>query len=156
MEAHNSLWGYLAADQWDGYFTPLYRTSRDFLFFLRNGFTAYNVISPENGSFASVAGGTLPAHLTPAPRRQDHTTSPYASCALVLCAIRVHRIPPRVRDDRDPPLVTGEMRGIRSVICPTAPARICPSGCFVAALILALRTSRRHSGARLGASPESI
>ena len=58
-------------------------------------------------------------NLTPAPRRQDHTTSPYASCALVFCAIRVHRIPPRVRDDREPPLVTGETRGIKSLICPT-------------------------------------
>ena len=61
-------------------------------------------------------------NLTPAPRRQDHTTSPYASCALVFCAIRVHRIPPRVRDDREPPLVTGETRGITSLICPTARA----------------------------------
>jgi len=26
---------------------------------LRNGFTAYFVLSPENGSFASVIGGTL-------------------------------------------------------------------------------------------------
>jgi len=43
--------------------------------------------------------------LTPAPRRQDHTTSPYASGAYVCYALRVHRIPPRVRDDRDPPLV---------------------------------------------------
>jgi hypothetical protein len=34
-----------------------------------------------NGSFATVAGGTLPADLTPAPRRQDHTTSPSASGA---------------------------------------------------------------------------
>ena len=41
--------------------------------------------------------------LTPAPRRQDHTTSPYASCALVFCAIRVHRISPRVRDDGQRP-----------------------------------------------------
>jgi hypothetical protein len=41
-------------------------------------------------------------NLTPAPRRQDHTTSPYASCAFVFCAIRVHRIPPRVRDVRTP------------------------------------------------------
>ena len=45
------------------------------------------------------------SNLTPAPRRQDHTTSPYASCALVFCAIRVHRIPPHVRDDREPPLI---------------------------------------------------
>ena len=55
----------------------------DFLFSLRNGFTAYFVLSPENGSLATVAGGTLPANLTPAPRRQDHTTSPYASAAFV-------------------------------------------------------------------------
>ena len=89
---------------------------------LRSGFTACFVLSPENGSFASVAGGTLPANLTPAPRRQDHTTSPYASCALVYCAIRVHRISPRVRDDREPPLVTGETRGIMPLICPTARA----------------------------------
>ena len=61
-------------------------------------------------------------NLTPAPRRQDHTTSPYASCALVFCAIRVHRIPPRVRDDREPPLVTGETRGIIAMICPTGRA----------------------------------
>src|SRR5882672_10306990 len=43
--------------------------------------------------------------LTPAPRRQDHTTSPYASCAFVLRALRVHRISPHVRDDRDPSLI---------------------------------------------------
>src|SRR6185312_11721373 len=100
---------------------------------LRNGFTAYFVLSPVNGSFATVADGTPPANLTPAPRRQDHTTSPYASGAYVLHTFRVHRIPPRVRDDRDPPLVTGETRGLVPLICPTSPARICPSGCFVAA-----------------------
>ena len=86
---------------------------------LRSGFTAYNVISPVNGSFATVAAQILLRNLTPAPRRQDHTTSPYASRALVYCAIRVHRIPPRVRDDREPPLVTGETRGVKSLICPT-------------------------------------
>ena len=47
----------------------------------------------------------LPRNLTPAPRRQDHTTSPYASRALVLRALRVHRISPHVRDDREPPLI---------------------------------------------------
>ena len=49
---------------------------------LRSGFTTYNVISPVNGSFATVA--LFSKNLTPAPRRQDHTTSPYASCAFVL------------------------------------------------------------------------
>ena len=44
-------------------------------------------------------------NLTPASRRQDHTTSPSASRAVRQKRVRVHRIPPRVRDDREPPLV---------------------------------------------------
>jgi len=70
---------------------------------LRSGFTAYSELSPENGSFASVAAQISPRNLTPAPRRQDHTTSPYASRALVLRTLRVHRISPRVRDDGQRP-----------------------------------------------------
>ncbi|MBT1510419.1 hypothetical protein KIP88_07890, partial [Bradyrhizobium sp. SRL28] len=58
---------------------------------------------PENGSFASVIGGTLPANLAPAPRRPNHTTSPYASGAYVYRALNVHRISPRVRDDGQRP-----------------------------------------------------
>ena len=111
---------------------------------LRNGFTAYLVLSPENGSFASVAGGISLAGLTPAPRRQDHTTSPYASATLVRRDISVHRIPPHVRDDREAPLIRRETRGVMPLICPTARDEyflgegwtdfgvICPSGCFVA------------------------
>jgi hypothetical protein len=49
--------------------------------------------------------GLLPGSLTPAPRRQDHTTAPSASRAVRQKRIRVHRIPPRVRDDREPPLM---------------------------------------------------
>jgi hypothetical protein len=45
--------------------------------------------------------------LTPASRRQDHTTSPSASAPFVNQSCRVHRIPPRVRDDRDTPLMWG-------------------------------------------------
>jgi len=111
---------------------------------LRNGFTAYIVLSPENGSFASVIGGTPPANLTPAPRRQDHTTSPYASVTLVGRDISVHRISPHVRDDREAPLIRRETRGVMPLICPTARDEyflgegwtdfgvICPSGCFAA------------------------
>ena len=62
---------------------------------LRNGFTAYFVLSPVNGFLATVASRILPQSLTPAPRRQDHTTSPYASAAFVLHSSRVHRIPPQ-------------------------------------------------------------
>jgi hypothetical protein len=51
---------------------------------LRNGFTAYFVLSPANGCFATVAAQILLRDLTPAPRRQDHTTSPSASRAFVL------------------------------------------------------------------------
>ena len=69
-----------------------------------------------------------PQDLTPASRRQDHTTSPSASSAVVLHAAnrsrrairpalashaqhcRVHRTPPRVRDDHDTPLWWGGMR----------------------------------------------
>src|SRR5205807_10386171 len=42
-------------------------------------------------------------NLTPAPRRQDHTTSPYAQAAHVSCSSRVHRISPHVRDDGQRP-----------------------------------------------------
>ena len=52
------------------------------------------------------------ANLTPASGRQDHTTSPSAKIsALVSSAACVHRIPPRVRDDRDTPLEWGGMAG---------------------------------------------
>jgi hypothetical protein len=62
---------------------------------LRDGFTAYFVLSPVNGFLATVASRILPQSLTPAPRRQDHTTSPYASAAFVLRNSHVHRIPPQ-------------------------------------------------------------
>src|SRR5437868_6153528 len=58
--------------------TRAYRAAGAFRPSLRNGFTAYSELSPVNGSFATVTGGIPPASLTPAPRRQDHTTSPYA------------------------------------------------------------------------------
>src|SRR5882757_3484465 len=45
---------------------------------LRNGFTAYNVPSLVNGFLATIASRVVPQDLTPAPRRRDHTTSPYA------------------------------------------------------------------------------
>jgi hypothetical protein len=56
----------------------------------------------------------LPANLTPASGRQDHTTSPSASAPFVKGAIGVHRIPPRVRDDRETPLCGTGWRDYRS------------------------------------------
>src|SRR5450432_2853101 len=40
-----------------------------------------------------------PGALTPAPRRQDHTSLPYASAARVSRSLHVHRNPSLVRDD---------------------------------------------------------
>src|SRR6266511_4519759 len=45
----------------------------------------------------------LIARLTPAPRRPNHTTSPYAQAAHVSRSSRVHRISPHVRDDGQRP-----------------------------------------------------
>src|SRR5260221_5806048 len=50
----------------------------------------------------------LLTNLTPASGRRNHTLSPYASATLVSRSSCVHRIPPRVRDDREPPLLSGE------------------------------------------------
>jgi hypothetical protein len=62
-------------------------------------FTTYFVLSPATGLFCHRRPRKLPfANLTPASGRQDHTSSPSASSALVRSAIRVHRIPPRVDD----------------------------------------------------------
>src|ERR1700686_2922663 len=68
--------------------------------------TAYFVLSPaRSGLFVPVILRLLGADLTPASRRQNHTTSPSASAPFVKCAARVHRIPPRVRDVRNAPLL---------------------------------------------------
>ena len=85
---------------------------------LRNGFTAYFVLFPENGSFASVAREKLSLllDLTPAPRRRNHTTSPYASATLVRHGLRVHRISPRVSDDGQRPSSRGETSAVMPLI----------------------------------------
>src|SRR6476619_3246807 len=45
-----------------------------------------------------------PGALTPAPRRQDHTSLPYAKAARVSRSLRVHRNPPLVVTTADAPL----------------------------------------------------
>src|SRR5215213_1817001 len=66
--------------------------------------TVYPVISPVIGLCCHRRQRTTSANLTPASRRQDHTTSPSASVLFVSSTTCVHRIPPRVRDDRETPL----------------------------------------------------
>src|SRR3954452_3357206 len=62
---------------------------------LRNGFTAYNALSP--------ASHVLLPPSTPTMGRQDHTSLPYALMPFVKGITSVHRSPPRVRDDRERP-----------------------------------------------------
>ena len=77
----------------------------------RDGFIGFlRALPGEPGFLATVAGHdakTSSAGLTPASGRQDHTSSPHASRRSSVDTIRVHRIPPRVRDDREPPLSVG-------------------------------------------------
>ena len=83
----------------------------------RSGFNGFLRALPGDRAFLSPSLADKSANLTPASRRQDHTTSPSASGALVLCTLRVHRIPPRVRDDRDTPLEWDETERIAKLIC---------------------------------------
>ena len=127
--------------------TRAYRFSGGIPAFPAQWFTAYSALSPVIGlsCHRHPREVLLPANLTPASGCQDQTASPSARVALVSRNFRVHRIPPHVRDDREPPLSSGETGEVKSLICPTAKAKyffetgwtgfwvICPSGCFVAA-----------------------
>ena len=89
---------------------------------------------------------------------QNHTASPYASASFVCAPFDRSRVwlnpkpalqftcapdaaastasHPNVRDDGQRPFLGDRMAGVLKVICPTAKAKICPSGYFVAATIL--------------------
>ena len=66
--------------------TRAYRFSGGIRHSLRNGFTAYFVLAPVTGLLATVIKRIAPHNLTPAPGRQAHTTSPYASAPFVKSA----------------------------------------------------------------------
>ena len=75
---------------------------------LRNGFTAYNVLSPVIGlDCHRRRRKLLSANLTPGSGRQDHTTSPSASVPFVKSTSTSTAPQPHVRDDRDTPLLSG-------------------------------------------------
>jgi hypothetical protein len=78
------------------------------------------------GFLVTVAGGILPANLTPASGRQDHTTSPSASVPFVVGTSASTASHPTFRDDREPPLLSGETGGFKSLICPTGQAEYFP------------------------------
>ena len=67
--------------------TRAYRAAENIRHSLRNGFTAYIVLSPvSRSSVATVAPRKreLLKNLTPAFGRQDHTSLPYASAPFVI------------------------------------------------------------------------
>jgi hypothetical protein len=87
---------------------------------LRNGFTTYIALSLVTGLFATIASRNNPQDLTPASGRQNHTTSPSASVPFVndtSASTASHRT---FRDDREPPLLSGETGEVVALICPTA------------------------------------
>ncbi|MEA2808131.1 MAG: hypothetical protein QOJ17_2272 [Rhodospirillaceae bacterium] len=94
----------------------------------RNGFTAYSALSPVTGFLATVAMRIAPHNLTPASGRQDHTISPSASVPFVKgtsASTASHRA---FRDDREPPLLSGETGGVKPLICPTTEAKYFSKG----------------------------
>src|SRR3954451_4666162 len=106
-----------------------YRAAESIRHPLRSGFTAYSVLSPENGSFASVAPWEierLPEALTPAPRRQDHTPLPYASCTFAWHTPRPPHPVPRSLRSRAPLLPGGTPRFV-PVIWGSCKQKYCPS-----------------------------
>jgi hypothetical protein len=62
------------------------------------------VLFPVIGFLVTVAALKLQRDLTPAPRRQNHTTSPSASALFVICASASTASRANVRDDRETPL----------------------------------------------------
>src|SRR5882724_2114748 len=60
---------------------------------LRNGFNGFLRTLPGDRACLSPSPADNSADLTPASRRQDHTTSPSALVRLVQRTTRVHRIP---------------------------------------------------------------
>jgi hypothetical protein len=66
--------------------------------------------------FATVIRKNDFANLMPALGRQDHTALPSALAPFVNGTVSVHRISPRVRDDREPPLWRNGMGRDKKVI----------------------------------------
>jgi hypothetical protein len=83
----------------------------------RNGFNGFlRALLGDRAFLSPSPAECFPADLTPASRRQDHTTSPSAKSAHRQARSRVHHIPSRVRDDRDTPLEWDETARLVEVI----------------------------------------
>ena len=74
---------------------------------LRNGFTAYNVISPAGRARCHRRRRNCFHQLDASLGRQDHTSLPYALMPFAIGTASVHRDPPHDRGDHDTPLWSG-------------------------------------------------
>ena len=124
---------------------------------LRNGFTAYGALSLVSRALLppSPARSLALANLTPASGRRDHAFSPSAKTALVSRSFRVHRISPRVRDDRDPPLSSGETGGDKSLICPTTKAEYFSQQGWTGFWVICPRVVLSHRGRKIALAREA-
>jgi hypothetical protein len=104
--------------------TRAYRAAEAIRHSLRNGFTAYNALSPVIGlSCHRHFRRYFRKSLTPASRRQDHTSSPYAYTPFVTGASASTATRPNVRDDGQRPSEWDGMARDIVLICPTAKAK---------------------------------
>jgi hypothetical protein len=102
--------------------TRAYRAAEAIRHSLRNGFTAYIVLSLVNGlSCHHRCAKVNRRNLTPATGRQDHTTSPYASATFV-SATSASTASHRAFVTCATPLLSGETGRVMPLICPTTEA----------------------------------
>jgi hypothetical protein len=89
-----------------------YRAAENIRHSLRNGSTAYNVLSPENGSFASVAPWEVECPQVHGRQRRCVRTTRLCRTPQPRSSsdnLGVHRSPPNVRDDGRRPSDQGGM-----------------------------------------------
>jgi hypothetical protein len=92
-------------------------------------------------------------NVTPTLGRQDHTTSPSASCCSSHSTSRPSHPALNVRDDRDTPLLWARDARMLVLICPTTQAKMCTTGSLRMGLCVRATLSHRHSGATRSGEP---
>jgi hypothetical protein len=81
-------------------------------------FTVYSALFPGTTALLTPSSARrvgVPANLTPASGRQNHTASPSATRSARLTLRCVHRTPPHVHDDRERPSCRGGIRGAKHI-----------------------------------------
>jgi hypothetical protein len=91
---------------------------------LRDGFTAYTALSPVTGFLATVIPEKLASHEldTSIGVSGPHDFAVRIGAVRLSCTAASTASHRAFRDDREPPLLSGETGGFKSLICPTAKA----------------------------------